>query len=177
VLRSPCCARPCPSPPPFPPCSCELKRKEIKDGEDAGRNAELAAYFTHCKLQPVHTALSLRSAMTIFFKLKNFATCATFCRRCAGAPLPPQGPLRRAAAVSASCASHYMRDAGQGRVVCGVHRRLLELNAGAKIAEQARTVLSACEKSPTDAVKLNYDPRNPFDLCAATFVPIYKGSK
>lgn len=32
-------------------------------------------------LQPVHTALSLRSAMTIFFKLKNLATCAHFCRR------------------------------------------------------------------------------------------------
>jgi len=28
-----------------------------------------------------HTALSLRSAMTIFFKLKNLATCAHFCRR------------------------------------------------------------------------------------------------
>lgn len=31
--------------------------------------------------QPVHTALSLRSAMTTFFKLKNLATCAHFCRR------------------------------------------------------------------------------------------------
>ncbi|PNW73616.1 hypothetical protein CHLRE_13g565850v5 [Chlamydomonas reinhardtii] len=113
---------------------CELKRKELRD-EDMARNAELAAYFTHCRLQPVHLALSLRSAMTIFFKLKNFATCATFCRR------------------------------------------LLELNAGAKIAEQARTVLAACEKNPVDAVKVNYDPRNPFDLCAITFTPIYKGSK
>ena len=57
----------------------ELKRKELKD--DPVRTAELAAYFTHAKLQPVHQALSLRSAMSIFFKLKNFATCATFCRR------------------------------------------------------------------------------------------------
>ena len=57
----------------------ELKRKETKD--DPTRTAELAAYFTHAKLQPVHVALSLRSAMSIFFKLKNFATCATFCRR------------------------------------------------------------------------------------------------
>lgn len=32
-------------------------------------------------LQRVHLALSLRSAMSIFFKLKNFNTCATFCRR------------------------------------------------------------------------------------------------
>ena len=29
----------------------------------------------------MHLALSLRSAMSIFFKLKNFGTCATFCRR------------------------------------------------------------------------------------------------
>ena len=33
------------------------------------------------RLQRVHLALSLRSAMSIFFKLKNFNTCATFCRR------------------------------------------------------------------------------------------------
>jgi coatomer protein complex subunit alpha (xenin) len=29
----------------------------------------------------VHLALSLRSAMAIFFKLRNFATAATFARR------------------------------------------------------------------------------------------------
>lgn len=57
----------------------ELARKEVKD--DPNRTAELAAYFTHAKLQPVHQCLSLRSAMFIFFKMKNFATTATFCRR------------------------------------------------------------------------------------------------
>lgn len=57
----------------------ELARKEIKD--DANRAAELAAYMTHAKLSPVHTALALRSAMSLFFKLKNLATCAIFCRR------------------------------------------------------------------------------------------------
>ena len=31
--------------------------------------------------QRVHLALSLRSAMTAFFKLRNFNSCATFCRR------------------------------------------------------------------------------------------------
>lgn len=59
---------------------CELKRKELRE-DDTARSAELAAYFTHCGLQPVHAALSLRSAMTVFFKLRNYATCATFCRR------------------------------------------------------------------------------------------------
>mmetsp|Transcript_11360 Transcript_11360/g.13438 ORF Transcript_11360/g.13438 Transcript_11360/m.13438 type:complete len:1222 (-) Transcript_11360:338-4003(-) len=57
----------------------EIKRKEFKD--DAIRQAELAAYFTHCNLQPTHLVLSLRSAMSIFFKLKNFDTAAVFCRR------------------------------------------------------------------------------------------------
>lgn len=59
---------------------CELRRKELREG-DAARAAELAAYFTHCNLQPVHSALSLRSAMTAFFKLRNLATCAHFARR------------------------------------------------------------------------------------------------
>lgn len=59
------------------PCS---RSQELKE-DDAARAMELAAYFTHCSLQPVHLALSLRSAMSIFFKNKNLATCAHFCRR------------------------------------------------------------------------------------------------
>lgn len=38
-------------------------------------------------------------------------------------------------------------------------------------------MLAACEKSPSDAVTLNYDPRNPFDICSLTFTPIYRGNK
>ncbi len=36
--------------------------QEIKDADEGAmaRAAELAALFTHCKLQPVHLALSLR---------------------------------------------------------------------------------------------------------------------
>mmetsp|Transcript_18514 Transcript_18514/g.51859 ORF Transcript_18514/g.51859 Transcript_18514/m.51859 type:complete len:1226 (-) Transcript_18514:342-4019(-) len=111
----------------------EIKRKEFKD--DMKRTAELAAYFTHCQLQPVHLALSLRSAMTIFFKIKNFSTCSTFCRR------------------------------------------LLELNPAAAMAQKARQVLAACEKTPTDSLELDYDPRNPFDICTVTFTPIYRGNR
>ncbi|GBF89236.1 coatomer subunit alpha [Raphidocelis subcapitata] len=115
---------------------CELKRKELAGDEaNAPRAAELAAYFTHCQLQPMHLALSLRSAMAIFFKLRNFATAATFARR------------------------------------------LLELKPGDKMAASARQVLAACEKTPTDELPVNYDPRNPFDICTITFTPIYRGSK
>ena len=56
-----------------------MKRREIRD--DPKRAAELAAYFTHAKLEPYHTALALRSAMNIFAKLKNYNSCAAFCRR------------------------------------------------------------------------------------------------
>ena len=55
--------------------------------------------------------------------------------------------------------------------------RLLELNPGPKIAEQVRGVLATCEKSLTDAVKIKYDPRNPFDICSSTFSAIYKVSR
>ena len=53
---------------------------------------------------------------------------------------------------------------------------MLELNPGQKIADQARLVLTACERTPTDAIQINYDPRNPFDICSITFTPIYKVS-
>ena len=111
----------------------EIKRKEFKD--DMNRQAELAAYFTHSPLQPIHLSLSLRSAMSLFFKLKNFNTAAGFCRR------------------------------------------LLELNPPLKVAQQAKQVLQACERTPKDEVELNYDSRNPFVVCSGTFEPIYRGTK
>lgn len=55
----------------------EIKRKD----EDSVRQAELAAYFTHCNLQPSHLALTLSSAMKCAFKIKNFITAASFARR------------------------------------------------------------------------------------------------
>ena len=43
-----------------------------------------------------------------------------------------------------------------------------------QMAQQAKQVLMACERTPTDEVELNYDPRNPFDTCPMTFTPIYR---
>lgn len=79
---------------------CELARRESKD--DPARAAELAAYFTHCNLQRVHLALSLRSAMTITFKLRNFNTCATFCRRLLDLQ-PDEKMVAQARQVLAAC--------------------------------------------------------------------------
>jgi len=63
--------------------SIELERRRIVQAEPANvqRNLELAAYFTHCQLQPAHLKLALRSALPVFTKAKCFATAAKFARR------------------------------------------------------------------------------------------------
>ncbi|GBG90440.1 hypothetical protein CBR_g50687 [Chara braunii] len=111
----------------------ELKRRELRD--DPQRQMELAAYFTHCNMQPTHLKLSLQSALHVCYKLKNYNTTATFCRR------------------------------------------LLELNPMPAVANNARKALQVCERNPKDDIQINYDPRNPFVVCAETFTPIYRGSK
>ncbi|KAI2519960.1 COPI coat complex subunit alpha, partial [Homo sapiens] len=115
--------------------SVETERKKLPKEtlEQQKRICEMAAYFTHSNLQPVHMILVLRTALNLFFKLKNFKTAATFARR------------------------------------------LLELGPKPEVAQQTRKILSACEKNPTDAYQLNYDMHNPFDICAASYRPIYRG--
>ncbi|KAK7259912.1 hypothetical protein RIF29_25527 [Crotalaria pallida] len=57
-------------------------------------------------------------------------------------------------------------------------RRLLETNPTVETqAKNARQVLIAAERNNTDATELNYDFRNPFVICGATYVPIYRGQK
>ncbi len=56
----------------------EMTRKEEKD---ATRQAQLAAYFTRCKIQPTHTVLGLRVAIKCTYTAKNFKTCAALCQR------------------------------------------------------------------------------------------------
>jgi len=57
-------------------------------------------------------------------------------------------------------------------------RRLLETNPTVENqAKTARQVLAAAEKNMTDVLQLNYDFRNPFVICGATYVPIYRGQK
>jgi coatomer protein complex subunit alpha (xenin) len=60
-------------------CMIEKERKGAEKGSQ--RAAELAAYFTHCDLQPEHLNLTLRAAMGAAFKLKNYKDAASFARR------------------------------------------------------------------------------------------------
>jgi coatomer subunit alpha len=56
----------------------EILRKETADPK---RGVELAAYFTHCELQPAHLQIVLSVAMMAAYKAKNFDTASQFARR------------------------------------------------------------------------------------------------
>lgn len=58
-----------------------MKDNKSPSVEEQMRNCELAAYFTHCNLDPVHLILTLKSAQTYAFKLKNFKDAGSFARR------------------------------------------------------------------------------------------------
>lgn len=61
----------------------ETERKNLPKNtlDEQKRICEMAAYFTHCQLQPVHQILTLRTAVNMFFKLKNYKTAGSFARR------------------------------------------------------------------------------------------------
>ena len=59
----------------------ERRRLLTEEPDNVTRNLELAAYFTHCKLQAQHVQLALRSAMGVFSKAGNHATASVFARR------------------------------------------------------------------------------------------------
>ncbi|KAF5271367.1 hypothetical protein FQA39_LY08165 [Lamprigera yunnana] len=101
--------------------------------EDQKRQCEMAAYFTHCNLQPVHQILTLRTALNMFFKVKNFKTAASFAKR------------------------------------------LIELGPRPEVAQQTRKILQACDANLMDELQLIYDEHNPFNLCGATYKPLYRG--
>ncbi|KAL5481033.1 hypothetical protein ACEPAI_9974 [Sanghuangporus weigelae] len=114
----------------------ELENRRLQEAEpnNIKRRLELAAYFTHCKMQPQHLQLALRRAIGAFAKANNHATSAKFARR------------------------------------------LLDLNPDPKIVAQARQRIAAGDRNPRDAVEIDYDEFTEFEICAATFTPIYKGS-
>lgn len=53
--------------------------------------------------------------------------------------------------------------------------RVLAINNTGRNAEMAKTVKSKCERTPTNAVDIEYDQFADFDICAASFTPIYAG--
>lgn len=71
----------------------ELYRKTLpkEDLQDQRRSLELAAYFTHCSMNPAHLMLALRTAMNLSYRLGYFKNATGFCRRLL--ELGPSGDL------------------------------------------------------------------------------------
>nr|XP_039274380.1 LOW QUALITY PROTEIN: coatomer subunit alpha-like [Styela clava] len=61
------------------------------------------------------------------------------------------------------------------KTAAGFARRLLELGPKPQIAAQTRKIIAACDKNPRDTHELRYDAHNPFDICGASYLPIYRG--
>ncbi|KAI0301648.1 coatomer subunit alpha-2 [Multifurca ochricompacta] len=116
--------------------SIELERRRAaqEEPDNVRRGLELAAYFTHCQLQPPHLQIALRSAIQVFAKAGNAGTAAKFARR------------------------------------------LLDLNPDPKIVSLARQRIAAGDRNPRDTVDISYDEFTEFEICAASYTPIYKGS-
>ncbi|GAV70196.1 WD40 domain-containing protein/Coatomer_WDAD domain-containing protein/COPI_C domain-containing protein [Cephalotus follicularis] len=86
-----------------------------------------------------------------------------------------QMPHLRIALISAMT---FCFKAGNQMTAASFARRYLETNPSAESqASKARKFLQAAERNMKDASELNYDYRNPFVICGATYVPIYRGQK
>jgi coatomer protein complex subunit alpha (xenin) len=58
-----------------------MQTARTSDQDDKARQMELAAYMTHCLLEPPHLLLALNSAMRTCYKHQNFIAAAGFARR------------------------------------------------------------------------------------------------
>lgn len=63
--------------------SIELERRRVANEEpdNIKRGLELAAYFTHCQLQPPHLRIAMRSAIQVFTKAGNSGSAGKFARK------------------------------------------------------------------------------------------------
>ncbi|CAD5208962.1 unnamed protein product [Bursaphelenchus xylophilus] len=80
----------------------ETQRKQLKAGEDDKRSMEMAAYFTHCNLQPRHQLLTLRTAAFLAYKHGLKQTAASLCRRYLELGPPPEAAAKIRQMLTAS---------------------------------------------------------------------------
>ena len=128
------------------------RRDQFKD--DAQRNVELAAYLTHCNLQPLHLLISLRSAMSSAVKLKNFNNAASFARRLL--ELNPK--------------AEHKEQALKVLKVCDANR-----SNSVQLDYDERNPFVVCTQSYKPIFR--GQPISRCGFCHAPFAPQYKGSK
>ena len=89
------------------------------DAADVVRQMELAAYMTHCALEPAHLMLALNLAMVVTFKHQNFIHAAGFARRILELPDITSARNATLAAKVRQGAAGVARGASRGGVVKG----------------------------------------------------------
>ena len=149
----------------------ELERRKLAasggDGEEhLKRQLELSAYFTVPKLDVAHRQLALMAAMKLAFSNKQYSSALSFANRiianggaaklvdqvCHGSSLSPQSsyPGHNPPPPTPVLTSHP--------------------------SPQAKKVKQTSERSatgPTDPISIDFDPFADFDVCAASFTPVY----
>jgi coatomer subunit alpha len=55
--------------------------------------------------------------------------------------------------------------------------RLLEFDPAPSVANWAKQRVAAGDRNPLDVIEVPYDEFSEFEICAATFTPIHKGSQ
>lgn len=123
------------------------------------RALELSAYFTIPALDPAHTTLALFSAMNFAHKNKQYSSALGFANR-----LIREGTNAKfVESVSEVDPSYY----------AGIlYPANLSTNSP---APQAKKIKAVCERNPTDAIEIEFDQHAEFDVCAASYTPIYHG--
>ncbi|OOQ85017.1 putative coatomer subunit alpha [Penicillium brasilianum] len=58
----------------------------------------------------------------------------------------------------------------------GFANRMLANGGSAKLLDQAKKIKAQCERNPQDAIDIEFDQFAEFDICAASFTPIFSGS-
>ncbi|KAF7983484.1 hypothetical protein HWV62_21792 [Athelia sp. TMB] len=77
--------------------------------------------------------------------------------------------------IALRSASNVFAKANNHATAAKFARRLLELSPDPKIVSQARQRIAAGDRNPRDAVEVTYDEHTEFEICAASYTPIYKG--
>ena len=149
----------------------------------AGRQVELAAYTTHCALEPPHLMLALNMAMATAFKHKNFIHAAGFARRLL--EMPDINSAKNAQMLTRVSAPRDKRGRARRARVRMPLRRLSSTRACPPLSPclapplptpQAKAVLQKSEAEARNALKVDYDDHTPFVLCAGSLTPIYRGA-
>lgn len=108
--------------------------------------------------------------------MRNFATAASFARRLLDLHPKPEISTQVGGRQAARGRAAGRASAPATLAACSAraHRLASSPRGPAGFCCQARKVLQLCEQSPSDAVPLEYDDRNPFVVCNASLTPIYK---